>query len=692
MKQKNNYIRSLLVIIIIGFSFYLIYHFISYVNQTSPEEILTQYLSYIPKKNYHQMYMMLSTQSTSQITQQDFIKRHTAIYEGIDLQDMFLNILEYDKKKHKVTYEISYDTIAGPIYFINEAFFKKEKGEYKLLWNDGLIVPELTSNDKVRISTIQAKRGNILDRNGYTLAGEGIASSVGIVPGKLKNREDSLNQIAQLLDIDLETIEKKLSAKWIKEDSFVPIKTIPKVTELQFIEDTLDQDLLIEKERQEKLLEISGVMLSDIKIRYYPLGKSASHLIGYIQNVTAEDLEEHKEEGYTATSVMGKTGLENLFESSLKGQDGYRIYIENASGEEIKELVYKAPQHGQDIQLTIDVNLQLKLYEQFKNDKSCSVAINPKTGEVLALVSTPSYNNNDFVMGLSLSQWQALNNNQDKPMYNRYRQVWCPGSTFKPITAAIGLETKTLNPQEVYKSEGLSWQQDTSWGSYYVTTLHTYSPIILENALMYSDNIYFAKVALQIGTKLFQDALIQLGFNQTLPFEIKVSTSQYANTNTIETNIQLADSGYGQGELLINPIHMATIYSAFCNQGNMIKPYLLYQKEITPEYWMPQAFSNNTVNEVLKGMKKVINDPNGTGYLAYQEDIILAGKTGTAEIKASKEDTNGNELGWFAVFTTEDKIEQPILLISLVEDVKGRGGSNYVLQKDNIVLNEWLTQ
>ena len=127
----------------------------------------------------------------------------------------------------------------------------------------------------------------------------------------------------------------------------------------------------------------------------------------------------------------------------------------------------------------------------------------------------------------------------------------------------------------------------------------------------------------------------------------------------------------------MNPLHMACIYSAFCNGGNVIKPYLVYQKDAVAEYWIPGAFSNETASRVLEGTKKVVNDSNGTGYAAHRDDILLAGKTGTAEIKASKDDTSGTELGWFAIFTAEDTVEHPILIISMVEDVKGRGGSGY---------------
>lgn len=655
----------------------------------TPEELLVEYMNHIPAQEYEQMYAMLHIEASGNVSQEDFIKRNSAIYEGIEIQNMAVEIIAYDEEQLTVTYQTSFDTVAGEISFENEAFFLEGEDGYKLVWDNSLIFPNLASTDKVRVSTTQANRGEILDRNGRVLAGKGTASSVGIVPGKLENREEAIAKIAELLETTPEVIEKKLSAQWVKDDSFVPIKTIPRVEEIELLKVEPDEDVLKEKERHESLLAIPGVMISDVEVREYPLGEAAAHLVGYVQSVTAEDLEEHAGEGYTANSVIGRSGMEGLFEKELKGQNGCRIYIVNSEGKEKEELACILVQHGQDIKLTIDASLQIALYEQFQEDKSCSVAMNPYTGEVLALVSTPSYDNNDFIMGLSSEQWIALNDDEDKPMYNRFRQVWCPGSTFKPVTAAVGLESGAIDPNEDYGNVGLSWQKDASWGSYYVTTLHAYEPVILENALIYSDNIYFAKAALKIGSEEMESSLTGLGFNEELPFEIKMAESQYSNSEGIETEIQLADSGYGQGQVLVNPLHMACIYSAFCNEGNVIKPYLVYKNEIAAEYWIPGAFSNETASRVLEGTKKVVNDSNGTGYAAHRDDILLAGKTGTAEIKASKDDTSGTELGWFAIFTAEDTVERPILIISMVEDVKGRGGSGYVVKKDSLVLEEW---
>ena len=658
----------------------------------TPEELLVEYMNHIPAQEYEQMYAMLHIEASGNVSQEDFIKRNSAIYEGIEIQNMAVEIIAYDEEQLTVTYQTSFDTVAGEISFENEAFFLEGEDGYKLVWDDSLIFPNLASTDKVRVSTTQANRGEILDRNGRVLAGKGTASSVGIVPGKLENREEAIAKIAELLETTPEVIEKKLSAQWVKDDSFVPIKTIPRVEEIKLLKVEPDEEVLKEKERHESLLAIPGVMISDVEVREYPLGEAAAHLVGYVQSVTAEDLEEHAGEGYTANSVIGRSGMEGLFEKELKGQNGCRIYIVNSEGKEKEELACILVQHGQDIKLTIDASLQIALYEQFQEDKSCSVAMNPYTGEVLALVSTPSYDNNDFIMGLSSEQWTALNDDEDKPMYNRFRQVWCPGSTFKPVTAAVGLESGAIDPNEDYGNVGLSWQKDASWGSYYVTTLHAYEPVILENALIYSDNIYFAKAALKIGYEEMESSLTQLGFNAELPFEIKMAKSQYSNSESIETEIQLADSGYGQGQVLVNPLHLACIYSAFCNEGNIIKPYLVYQNEVSAEYWISGAFSSETASRVLEGTKKVVNDSHGTGYAAHRDDIVLAGKTGTAEIKASKDDTSGTELGWFAVFTAEETVERPILIISMVEDVKGRGGSGYVVKKDSLVLEEWFSR
>lgn len=654
----------------------------------TPESLLLTYMSYITTQEYDKMYAMLDVESSGNISQEEFTQRNSAIYEGMEVFNLRVEILETNDERHTVRYQTSFDTVAGPLSFESKALFLDSEEGLRLVWNDDLIVPGLERTDKVRVTKSDAKRGEILDRNGRMLAGDGVAASVGIVPGELEDKESALLEMSALLDMEVEAIEKKLSASWVKDGMFVPIKTLNRVSELALMAPEPDENLLEEKARQDQLLTIPGVRITDIQVRSYPLKEAAAHLVGYVQNVTAEDLEEHAGEGYTVNSVIGRSGMESLFEKELKGQNGCRIYIEDAQGNEKAELASIPVQDGADIQLTIDSELQSYIYEKYKEDKGCSAALDPTTGEVLALVNAPSYDTNTFVIGMSVKQWDELNADEARPLLNRFRQTWCPGSSFKPIVAAIGLETGAIDPHQDYGAHGLSWQKDSSWGSYFVTTLHAYEPVTLENAMIYSDNIYFAKAALNIGKDTMENSLQSLGFGTEVPFEIKMGVSTYSNTEAIESEIQLADSGYGQGQIMMNPLHLASLYTAFVNEGNILKPTLLYQENGQGEYWMEQAFSADTASLVLEDLTKVVSQEDGTGHTAYRADMALAGKTGTAEIKASQDDINGTELGWFTVMTT-DTVERPILLVSMVEDVKGRGGSGYVVSKSKEVLDYW---
>jgi cell division protein FtsI/penicillin-binding protein 2 len=663
-------------------------------SRKTPDALFLEYVECLSKADYKAMYGLLDDQSHLNISEEDFITRHKNIYEGIEGSGITAQIRQVVEKDGEaaVSYNMSLDSTAGEINFSNQVTFRKEKKKgYQMVWSDSVIFPELGRSDKVRVSTDKAKRGSVFDRNGLLLAGKGTASSVGLVPGKMSgDSAGDLETLGNLLGMSADAIGKKLSAKWVKEDSFVPLKTIKKVDELNLGSMEPREDNVKNKEFQDELLTVPGVLITDTEVRYYPLGESGAHLVGYVQNVTAEDLEKHPAEDYLSDSVIGRSGMEALYEKELKGTNGRTITITDSEGTVKKTLAAKPRVDGKDITLTIDSTLQAEIYQTFKEDKSCTVAMNPYTGEVLALVSTPSYDDNDFILGMSEEKWASLNDDERKPMFNRFRQRFAPGSSFKPITGAIGLTTGAIDPNEDFGREGLSWRKDESWGNYYVTTLHDYSPAILENAFIYSDNIYFAKAALKIGYDDFMSGLDKLGFNQEIPFDISVTKSQYSNTERIETEVQLADSGYGQGQMLVNPIHLASLYTMFANQGNVIKPYLQYKAEPEPEVWLPGACSPEIADRIRTALSKVISSEHGTGHAANRNDMELAGKTGTAEIKASKDDRTGTELGWFAVFTTDPNLETPILLISMAEDVKDRGGSGYVVRKDKAILNSYI--
>lgn len=636
------------------------------INKTEkPDQVLQDYFTKISEEKYEEAYEMLSESAKNKIAKDTFVKKNDSIYKGIDMTDLKTEITNVENNE-KITYNQKMNTSAGEISFTNEASVIKEDKKYKINWKNSLIYPYLNENDKIRVKTLKSERGNIYDRNNILLAGKGNISSIGLVPGKMsENKEEDIQKLSTILGVSVESINNKLGMSYVKDDTFVPIKNVAK-TETQL---------------KERALSISGVKITTESSRVYTLGKEASQLIGYVQSISAEELEENKGKGYNSNSVIGKAGIEKVYEEILRGKDGKEIYIEDENGKKVKTVAKQEVENGKDVKLTIDANKQKQVYESLEENKGSYVAMDSKTGEIIALVSTPSYDSNDFVLGMSTDEWKSLNEDEKNPLLNRFTKAWSPGSTFKPVTGAIAITEGKINPKEDFGRSGLSWQKDSSWGSYMVTTLTPYNePANMQNALIRSDNIYFAKVALKLGYNKFMEGLNKLGFNEDINFEIGTTKSTYDTDGKITDEVQLADSGYGQGQILVNPIHMASIYSAFVNNGNMIKPTIIYEEDKKVEYLKENAISQEVANTIKEDLIQVVESPNGTAHDAKIEGVKIGAKTGTAELKASK-DEKGEVLGWFNAFTADESSENQLVVVSMIEDANSVGGSHYLFPK-----------
>ena len=675
MKNKKALIITLLIILIIAIAIVggIIY---SNTPKENAQQVLAKYISLINEKKYEELYSILSTESKNNISEDDYVTRNKNIYEGIDAVNIKVQVQNEEKqgKTSKITYNETMSTSAGDISFDNTVNLVIEDKEYKINWSSSMIFPELRDTDKVRVSTIESKRGEILDRNGSKLAENGSISSIGIVPGKLsENKEQDIQKISELTGVSVDYINNQLSQSWVTDDTFVPIKKVS----------TSETNL------KEQLLQISGIQINSTNARVYPLGNEAAHLIGYVQTINAEELEQNAGKGYSSTSLIGKAGLEAAYEDRLRGIDGTEIYIQDAQGNKLKTLAKQDKKDGEDIKITIDSTLQKEVYEQMKNDKGLWIIMEPTTGEILTAVSTPTYDSNDFVLGLSTDKWNQLNNDTSKPLYNRFLQRYCPGSTFKPITAAIGLTTGKITTDTTVSYSGKSWQKDSSWGNYNVTTLTAYNgPKNVANALLYSDNIFFAQTALQIGKEQLTENLKNIGFGESLDFPLTLAQSQYSSSEDgqISTEIKLADTGYGQGDLLVNPIHMASIYSSFANGGNMVRPYIEYN-EGKAEYYKQNVFTQQAAETVKNDLIQVVENPSGTAHDMQIQGLTIAGKTGTAELKTSSEDTESGTLGWFNCFTV-GRSQGDLLMIGMVENTQNNadGGSHYIISKMKAIL------
>ena len=661
MKNKKILIGIIIITsVIIGIITFFI------INKTEkPDQVLQDYFKKISEEKYEEAYEMLSESAKNKVAKDTFVKKNDSIYKGIDMANLRTEITSVENNE-KITYNQKMNTSAGEISFTNKASVIREDKKYKINWENSLIYPDLNESDKIRVKTLKAERGNIYDRNNILLAGKGNISSIGLVPGKMsENKEEDIQKLSNILGVSVESINNKLGMSYVKDDTFVPIKNVAK-TETQL---------------KERALSISGVKITTESSRVYTLGKEASQLIGYVQSISAEELEENKGKGYNSNSVIGKAGIEKVYEEILRGKDGKEIYIEDENGKKVKTVAKQEVENGKDVKLTIDANKQKQIYESLEENKGAYVAMDSKTGEIIALVSTPSYDSNDFALGMSTEEWKNLNEDEKNPLLNRFTKAWSPGSTFKPVTGAIGITEGIINPEEDFGRSGLSWQKDSSWGSYMVTTLTPYNePANMQNALIRSDNIYFAKVALKLGYNKFMEGLNKLGFNEDINFEIGTTKSTYDTDGKITDEVQLADSGYGQGQILVNPIHMASIYSAFVNNGNMVKPTIIYKEDKKVEYLKENAISQEAANTIKEDLIQVVESPNGTAHDAKIEGVKIGAKTGTAELKASK-DEKGEVLGWFNAFTADESSENQLVVVSMIEDANSVGGSHYLFPK-----------
>ena len=208
------------------------------------------------------------------------------------------------------------------------------------------------------------------------------------------NKDEDIQKLSTILGVSVDSINNKLNMSYVKDDTFVPIKNVA-TTESQI---------------KEQVLTIPGVKITTESSRVYTLGKEASQLIGYVQAISAEELEANAGKGYNSNSLIGKAGIEKAYEDTLRGKDGKEIYIENEDGDKVKTIAKQELENGKDVKLTIDATTQKQVYDSLEENKGAYVAMDSKTGEILALVSTPSYDSNDFVLGMSLrSQWDALN-------------------------------------------------------------------------------------------------------------------------------------------------------------------------------------------------------------------------------------------------------------------------------------------
>ncbi|WP_096190327.1 penicillin-binding transpeptidase domain-containing protein [Evansella halocellulosilytica] len=649
----------------------------------NPEDTLDHYITAWEGQNYDEMFHTLNTSSEEELNgyewnlSERFEKVHEDLgvnsieitYESRDFAEEEIDLEETEELDYQV--HVGMNTITGDISYTTNVLLTKEidmiEDEEVEVWSvdwhpSHLFMGLKTNDDQIQVSTEPSNRGEIFDRYGTPLATNGEVYEVGFVPERMEDFDDATNRFADILNIDVETVRDLANRYPDNPDWFAPV-----------------QHISLSDERVDDLLNIPGVLLNREEGREYHFGGELAHLIGYVGQITAEELEEREGEGYHMNSIIGKRGLEAALENDLRGEPGVTISVADEEGNTRDVLMKSDPVHGDNITLTIDVSIQEKLVDTFGDDTGAGVVMDPTSGEVLALVSLPSYDSNLRYLQLTDPRAESIDD-PNTLITRRFQNVYSPGSAFKPFTAAAGLEEGTLDPDEVFEIEGKQWQPDDgSWGDYRITRVNEQvSDIDLKTGMMYSDNIYFAMQALALGEEKMESWAETFGFGEPFPFGFPMNASSISNDG-LSSEPLLADTGYGQGQVLMNPLHLASLYTMFIHDGSVIQPQLFEGSE--PEMWKEDTISPETANIVLDSLIAVVEDSNGTASRENPgHNRALAGKTGTAELKDSLEDESGEELGWYVAFDYEEK---DLLIAVMIEDSQEHGGSGYAVDLVN---------
>ncbi|GAE34658.1 penicillin-binding transpeptidase domain-containing protein [Halalkalibacter akibai] len=669
--------------ILIFHLFMIIVLLIGCSNETQPpDEVFEDFSLAWKQGNYDVMYEFLSTTSKTMISEEEFIQLYTNTYEEIQKSNLDVELIIEDEENLDLTEnEIVLPFVKNISMFTGDMDFEsfvslsldEENNEWKVDWSPSLVFPMMVEGDQVKLRVLYpSQRGEIFDRNGMGLAINGEIYEIGVVPGRIEDEESELKQLSDKIDVSEDYIIGRMNQSWVGEETFVPIKKV-----------ALDQETFVEEVYQ----SIPFATYRKVPARVYPAGKAAAHLTGYLQMVTAEEVEEDTTNFYTNQSQIGRAGLEALFEERLRGMIGGEIYIEGEDGNQKDVIQRNEAVNGETIRLTIDASLQQAIFNKLNQDKDSgtSVALDPVTGEVLSLVNSPAYDPNEFILGMSKDRFDQLQHDEKRPLTNRFSQSFIPGSTIKPITAAVALKNG-LDPDKKISSSDEGWQKDPSWGNHLVRRVsNPLTELNLFEAMLYSDNIYFAKIATDLGIDVFQEGFDHFGFGNKLPFVYGFAESKLA-VEEIDSDVLLADTAYGQGEMLVNPLHLALMYSTFVNSGSISKPLLLLDEQ--QELWKESVVSEEHSDIVLQSMIAVVNNSQGTASHAKLDQMMLAGKTGTAEHKETREvDEAGAETGWFVAV---DADQPDLLMLMMIENVnEGNRGSSYVVTKVKELFQEY---
>lgn len=503
----------------------------------------------------------------------------------------------------------------------------------------------------IKLATIPPPRGVILDRNGKIIANNVRKYRVLLIGKDVE--ESSLQKLAKILGLPLNVLQERLKKRAMFD-----------VVEL---ERDISFDKLVRLE--ESLPLLPPILIEEVHQRYYPHKSLAAHLIGYIGEISKDELENWKANGYSMGDMVGKAGIERLYEEELRGEKGGQRIEVDVRGRIRRLLERVEPKSGQEIRLTIDLDIQKAAEEALKGKRGAVVAMNPQTGEVLALASSPSFDPNLFAspQGKEKERLSLLRDTR-YPFHNRaIAGVYPPGSIFKLITATAGLEEGKISSFTTVNCPG-----GLQVGKRFFRCWRRHGSVDFLSAIEQSCDTFFYKVGLSLGPDKLAEWARKFGLGEKTGISLEGEAKGFiADEKWKEETLgekwyagDTANMAVGQGFTQMTPLQACRMVSVFANGGYLVKPIILLGEK---EERIPLGISQTTLELIKKGMEKVVLGSRGTGISARVQGIRIAGKTGSAEDPPRK-----RTHAWFVCFAP---IENPQIAVSVLVEEGGMGGS-----------------
>lgn len=534
---------------------------------------------------------------------------------------------------------------------------------------EGSYYKAAADGNRIRTVPVQASRGVMYDRNGVLLAGSRSAYSVVIPVDRKKDGlpPEEMKSLASLLRMKEADIQKKIDDHKVAFGSVIL---------------SSDVGLDVVSQIEEKKADFPDVEIETQPLRVYPLKDAGAQTLGYVGEAGPDD-KNADGEPYTSAAFIGRAGLEYKYNSYLEGKNGSRLVEVDATGQPVRYFSGHMATPGYNVRLTLDAHLQQAAEEAIKNQISIlakdhvyptgvsAVAIDPNTGAVLSMVSWPSYDPNQFSGGITAKEWNSIINNPNHPMENRpITSMYPPGSTFKVVTAAAGLEAQALNPNERIFDSGRHWLIDkrNAQGE-------AFGWIDFQEAIEKSDNVYFYEIGRRLGIDRLSAMARSFGLGTATGIDLNgesdgnVASEEYKKKTFGKDQDwylgETFDAAIGQSYNLATPLQMAMVYASIANGGFRYQPYLVSRvdnldgtpnKVFSPKKLGTLPISKANLTLIQNALHGVMG-PNGTGGFLFEHyPIAIAGKSGTAE-------TNGIDNGWFVAYAPFDKPEIVVLVM-----------------------------